>query len=592
MRLGVKLISSYLFVVVLVAAVGIISRSYNRNVNESLKAENKKTTNTVEYAYNMERNLYVTLRLLQELYDNYLESNQNPFELEHRGTGIILDDIDTQFDELYINYINLRNLTIQDENVDSLDIQFMQGLKDKLITYEGYSELIRNDLESGNMGSAEQVFRITLVPYFDNNILPSINTLRELAKQEQTVMVNQLDESLNKVDLVTLWATLVAFFIALSIVLLLNASIVRPMNKLSLASRKIGEGDLDTHIEVNSSDEVGQLMNAFNMMVENLKKRTISRDFLDNVIESMKEALFIINEDNIVERVNNAACLLLGYEQDELVGLNISEIQLAVPDSEHSIEARMMKRSGERVDVTITMSKLTNPYGNSELRLFVITDISDRVESEEQIKKSLEEKKVLLAEIHHRVKNNLAVISGLLQMQSWSIESDEAKKVLSDSHLRVQSIALVHEMLYESDSLAYIRYDKYINDLLQAITSMYMETGIDVDLKSNVDEIELTINQAIPVSLLLNEIIVNAYKHAFDGRDKGEIVVDMWDELNKVYIEIKDNGVGVDINEMEESRSMGMTIIRTLIKQVDGSYNVEQLAEGGTKVSVEFELDY
>ncbi len=592
MRLGVKLISSYLFVVVLVAAVGIISRSYNRNVNESLKAENKKTTNTVEYAYNMERNLYVTLRLLQELYDNYLESNQNPFELEHRGTGIILDDIDTQFDELYINYINLRNLTIQDENVDSLDIQFMQGLKDKLITYEGYSELIRNDLESGNMGSAEQVFRITLVPYFDNNILPSINTLRELAKQEQTVMVNQLDESLNKVDLVTLWATLVAFFIALSIVLLLNASIVRPMNKLSLASRKIGEGDLDTHIEVNSSDEVGQLMNAFNMMVENLKKRTISRDFLDNVIESMKEALFIINEDNIVERVNNAACLLLGYEHDELVGLNISEIQLAVPDSEHSIEARMMKRSGERVDVTITMSKLTNPYGNSELRLFVITDISDRVESEEQIKKSLEEKKVLLAEIHHRVKNNLAVISGLLQMQSWSIESDEAKKVLSDSHLRVQSIALVHEMLYESDSLAYIRYDKYINDLLQAITSMYMETGIDVDLKSNVDEIELTINQAIPVSLLLNEIIVNAYKHAFDGRDKGEIVVDMWDELNKVYIEIKDNGVGVDINEMEESRSMGMTIIRTLIKQVDGSYNVEQLAEGGTKVSVEFELDY
>ena len=592
MRLGVKLISSYLFVVVLVAAVGIISRSYNRNVNESLKAENKKTTNTVEYAYNMERNLYVTLRLLQELYDNYLESNQNPFELEHRGTGIILDDIDTQFDELYINYINLRNLTIQDDNVDSLDIQFMQGLKDKLITYEGYSELIRNELESGNMGSAEQVFRITLVPYFDNNILPSINTLRELAKQEQTVMVNQLDESLNKVDLVTLWATLVAFFIALSIVLLLNASIVRPMNKLSLASRKIGEGDLDTHIEVNSSDEVGQLMNAFNMMVENLKKRTISRDFLDNVIESMKEALFIINEDNIVERVNNAACLLLGYEQDELVGLNISEIQLAVPDSEHSIEARMMKRSGERVDVTITMSKLTNPYGNSELRLFVITDISDRVESEEQIKKSLEEKKVLLAEIHHRVKNNLAVISGLLQMQSWSIESDEAKKVLSDSHLRVQSIALVHEMLYESDSLAYIRYDKYINDLLQAITSMYMETGIDVDLKSNVDEIELTINQAIPVSLLLNEIIVNAYKHAFDGRDKGEIVVDMWDELNKVYIEIKDNGVGVDINEMEESRSMGMTIIRTLIKQVDGSYNVEQLAEGGTKVSVEFELDY
>ncbi len=592
MKLGVKLISSYLFVVGLVAVVGIISGSYNRNVTETLKAENQVATQTVEYAFNVERNLYVTLRLLQELNDSYLSENPDVLSLERRGEGFIRSDIKEQFDEMYLNFINLRNIKVNAERVDSADIDFFSDLKDKLITYEGYANIIQEDLAEGNLKSAEQVFNITLVPYFDNNILPSLKTLREISRQEQSLMVEQLDESRYKMEQVTIWATLVAFLIALSIVIVINASIVKPMSKITEASQKIGEGDLDTYIDLDRKDEVGQLASSFNNMIENLKKKTISRDFLDNVIESMKEALFIVNEKDEIERINQAACTLLDYEHDELLGKHMEEILLAEPGSRKGIETKLRKSSGQQVDVTVTSSVLSNPYGSSILRLFVVSDISERVASEEQIKKSLEEKKVLLAEIHHRVKNNLAVISGLLQMQSWNIQSDEAKRVLADSQLRVESIALVHEMLYESDSLAYIRYDKYINDLMQAISSMYMDSGMDVDLVSNVDGVDLTINQAIPVSLLLNEIIVNAYKHAFPDDRKGKIEVKMWEELSRVYIEVSDNGVGVNVEKMQEKSSLGLTLIRTLIKQVDGEFKFENIPGGGTKVSVSFEMDF
>jgi two-component sensor histidine kinase/HAMP domain-containing protein len=591
-KLGVKLISSYLFVVGLVAVVGIISGSYNRKVTETLKVENQVATQTVEYAFNVERNLYVTLRLLQELNDSYLSSNPGELELERRGDGFIRADIKEQFDEMYTNFINLRNIKVNSVRTDSTDIAFFDDLKDKLIAYEGYANLIQNDLAEGNLKSAGQVFNITLVPYFDNNILPSLQTLRELARQEQAIMVQQLDESRTKMENVTIWATLIAFIIALSIVLIINASIVKPMSKITEASKKIGDGDLDTHIDLDRKDEVGQLASSFNNMVENLKKKTISRDFLDNVIESMKEALFIVNEKDEIERVNHAACKLLDYKLDELIGKHVDDILLSEPGSRKSVETKLRKSSGQQVDVSVTSSVLSNPYGSSELRLFVVSDISERVASEEQIKKSLEEKKVLLAEIHHRVKNNLAVISGLLQMQSWNIQSDEAKRVLADSQLRVESIALVHEMLYESDSLAYIRYDKYINDLMQAISSMYMDTGMDVDLVSEVDGVDLTINQAIPVSLLLNEIIVNAYKHAFPEGKKGRIEVKMWEELSRVYIEVSDDGIGVDAEKMQEKSSLGLTLIRTLIKQVDGEFKFEKIPSGGTKVSVSFEMDF
>ncbi|HBX65782.1 MAG TPA: histidine kinase, partial [Balneolaceae bacterium] len=218
----------------------------------------------------------------------------------------------------------------------------------------------------------------------------------------------------------------------------------------------------------------------------------------------------------------------------------------------------------------------------------VASDISERKKQEEEIRASLKEKEVMLAEIHHRVKNNLAVISGLLQLQTYSANNEEVEKALSDSQMRVQSIALVHEMLYESESLAYIKYDKYINDLLQAISSMHMNSK-EIKLTSEVEPISLSINQAIPCSLLINELIVNAFKHAFNDQEEGEIKVKLRQHEDEITMVISDTGSGFDIEKFNDSDSLGATLIKTLSDQLGSKFEIlENSKNKGSVFKIKF----
>ncbi len=218
------------------------------------------------------------------------------------------------------------------------------------------------------------------------------------------------------------------------------------------------------------------------------------------------------------------------------------------------------------------------------------SDITKRKEAEEQITKSLKEKEILLSEIHHRVKNNLAVISGLLQMQIWETQDTTAETALKDSQLRVQSIALVHEKLYQSENLSYIQFDYYIRDLLQAISSTYMDTHVSVSIKTDLDDIVLNINQAIPCSLLLNELIVNAYKHAFDNGAGGNIYVKTHKNEDTIHLYVKDDGVGLPQDfELDDANSLGMTLINTLTQQLNGEISMKN--ENGAIFEVNFEAE-
>ena len=591
MKLGTKLISSYLFVVILVAVVGIISRSLNQDVNQTLKDENRLVAESIQYASNMERNLYQAILLIQTLKD-YDKVESNTTVLNRKGKGQIIEEIYAQFDELAENQKELKSLVLKSENKAAEDEIFLDGIEGKFLFYKGVSENVITSIERGDAVSAEEVYFLNLLPYFEDNIRSTISELKEFIVSNQERTIISLDEGSSQVDMVTIWTTIIAFLIALSIIILVNSSIVKPIYNLSEAAKSVGQGDLNYQLSAESSDEIGQLAQSFNLMVDNLKKRTISRDFLDNIIEGMHESLFIADDKGMIERANNAATKLSGYSHNELIGKSLDELGIKQVQASENNEVQFVHREGNKIDVSLSVNEVSNPAGDIIQKLYVAYDITERKKAEEHIKNSLEEKKVLLAEIHHRVKNNLAVISGLLQLQSWNIKSQEAKNVLYDSQLRVQSIALVHEMLYESDSLAYIRYDKYINDLLQAISSMYMDTGLDVKLDSDVEEIELTINQAIPCSLLLNEIIVNAYKHAFSDQKEGSIKVKMRQEMNKILIEVADNGKGMTAEDGEGKGSLGMTLIKTLIKQIDGEYEILPNDCGGTTVNVVFELDY
>lgn len=142
------------------------------------------------------------------------------------------------------------------------------------------------------------------------------------------------------------------------------------------------------------------------------------------------------------------------------------------------------------------------------------THITERVEYERGLKDSLKEKETLLQEIHHRVKNYLAVVSGMMELQTYNTENEEAKSVLADNRIRIQTMALIHENLYESKSLSEIEFSPYVKELLEYIEDVNSILD-DIELDFKCDTFNLNINQTVPCALIINEIVSNAYKNAF-----------------------------------------------------------------------------
>lgn len=209
-------------------------------------------------------------------------------------------------------------------------------------------------------------------------------------------------------------------------------------------------------------------------------------------------------------------------------------------------------------------------------------------ESEEKIKISLEEKVVLLKEIHHRVKNNLQLVSSLLYLQSRNLKDEQVLKIFHESQNRIRSMAMIHEKLYKSTSLAKIDFSEYIRGLTNYLYRSYSTNINDIKLRINVQNILLNIESAIPCGLILNELISNAMKYAFPKDRKGEILIEfLSDENNNFEFIVKDNGIGLSKDiQLENNKSMGLMLVKTLVNQLMGKINVER--NGGTTFKISF----
>lgn len=218
-------------------------------------------------------------------------------------------------------------------------------------------------------------------------------------------------------------------------------------------------------------------------------------------------------------------------------------------------------------------------------------DVTENKKAENKIKESLKEKEVLLAEIHHRVKNNLAVITGLLELQAYNTTSEEAVEVLKESQMRINSIALIHEKLYQREDLSQISFDTYVEQLLKVVISSMHTDTTNVDVHIDAQPLDLTVNQAIPCGLILNELITNAYKHTFKGKTEGNIWISVNDEEDLVSLNVRDDGVGMpkDAN-IAKPKSLGLQLINTLSEQLQGqiSYIPEN---SGTHFQIQFYLE-
>ena len=221
-------------------------------------------------------------------------------------------------------------------------------------------------------------------------------------------------------------------------------------------------------------------------------------------------------------------------------------------------------------------------------RVWSFRDITDRKRAEEKLVASVHEKEVLLREIHHRVKNNLQLISGLLDMTRMRAADQSTNSVLTDMMLKIQTMAQIHTRLYESKQFGKINLTEQIQDQIAGLSNIYSHKGHEIHCKINPSNVFLPVDQAIPCALVVNEILSNAYKHAFEGRKEGIIEVSVEQANAKIKITIHDNGIGIPPDfDINRANSLGLKLIRTVVQhQLKGSLTFE--SRKGTEISLEF----
>lgn len=226
--------------------------------------------------------------------------------------------------------------------------------------------------------------------------------------------------------------------------------------------------------------------------------------------------------------------------------------------------------------------------GNEVLEISGIGhDITDKKLSEESLKNSLNEKDVLLKEVHHRVKNNMQVISSILSLQSAYVKDESILNILRESQNRIKSMAFIHERLYRTKDFSKIKFSEYFKRLAQNLIDTYELSSNKIHLNSNIDELYLNLDTAIPCGLIINELISNSLKYAFKTDEEGFISISLKQKENLVELIIADNGKGIDKSiDFKNTESLGLQLVNTLVEQLEGE--IELNLNKGTKFTIIF----
>ncbi|MGA7628206.1 MAG: PAS domain S-box protein [Methanoregula sp.] len=298
--------------------------------------------------------------------------------------------------------------------------------------------------------------------------------------------------------------------------------------------------------------------------------------------------------------VNAMATTMFGYSTDEILNMKIADFGISKSDEKymkiyeellttsHTVfETEIRKKSGHLLPVEVSIRLFT--FQDRPTVLASIRDISQRKATEKAIQESLLEKQLLLKEIHHRVKNNLQVIISLLNLQSRYITDPATLAVIMESQHRVKAMALVHEQLYQTRRFAAINFKNYTQaltgNLMSSINAPFQKIDMNIDIEENV---WINIDAAIPLGLILSELVSNSMKYAFPDASKGRIDISLKPDNNGNYVLIvKDNGIGMpeDFN-WEQTRSLGLRLIRMLTRQIEGT--IQRLPGEGTGFRIEF----
>ncbi|HVJ44632.1 MAG TPA: PAS domain S-box protein [Dongiaceae bacterium] len=313
------------------------------------------------------------------------------------------------------------------------------------------------------------------------------------------------------------------------------------------------------------------------------------------VVEAAPSAMVMINRNGQIEMVNTQAERVFGYDRSELLGQHVEILVperfrlghphlrghfFADPQSRPMGAGRdlyALRKDGSEFPVEIGLNPIETEEGT--MVLSAIVDISDRKQKEERIQAALEEKNVLLAEVHHRVKNNLQIVHSLLDLQTARLTDQTAIDMLSDSKNRVRSMALIHQILYQSKDFAEVNFRVVLESLVPALIQSYRLSPASIDVAVEAEDVLLPLNLAIPCGLIANELISNAMKHAFPDERSGRLGVSIkrFDQ-ETVELRIEDNGIGIPpAVDFAAAQTLGLQLVGLLTDQLGGTLAVNPI---------------
>ncbi len=408
--------------------------------------------------------------------------------------------------------------------------------------------------------------------------------------------------------------------------------VTQPLKKLIDGINIIGEGDLNYKIGTLATDEYTQISEAVDKMTANLKMVTASRNALNKEIEERRKVMMELEKSE--SRLKDAQKIahigywlwdidqntyhwsdeiyrIFGYEPGEIDPSFQTFISM-LPEKDKALmisftrglfhsksdKELIIQKLGQFQDFQVKTKdgktkylqqritvKMNKSFDVSQLS-GTVQDITPIKENEFRLKQSLKEKELMLQEIHHRVKNNMQVVSSLLSMQSFNIKNKKVLDIFKSIQNRICSMARVHEDLYQSDDFGDVEVEKYIRDLIEHLYDSYRINQDKISLELSLNNVVLDIGTAMPLGIILNELITNTFKYAYPKDKKGKIVISLHQENNHYILIVKDEGIGFPEEVFEKAATLGFQLIHGLVQQLNGEIMCS--IENGVKYTINF----
>ena len=322
------------------------------------------------------------------------------------------------------------------------------------------------------------------------------------------------------------------------------------------------------------------------------------------LFEADPDYTLLVDTEGIIVDVNLATTQVTGLSCKELVGKKLTDLKIILEQDLHlyfkkipellngnhikPFEVRLMDKEGELRWVNVQVTTIEEE-DNVSFILIIASDITESKQFEDELKNSIREKEILLQEIHHRVKNNMQIISSLLNIQARYVDDNETVNVLKESQNRVKSMAMIHEKLYQSKNFNKIYFADYIESLVWDLFYSYSVEKGTIKPVLEIDDVKLNIETSVPCGLIIVELVSNSLKYAFPDKHKGELKVSLKSKGNYYVLTISDNGVGIPENvDFKNTDSLGLRLVNSLTDQIDGEIELKTSSHG-TEFKITFQ---